>query len=154
MAAALVRGAQSRGIAACVKHFACNNKESGRDISDSRVSERALREIYLRGFEIAVAEAHPLMVMTSYNRLNGQYTSADRDLLTGILREEWQYDGLVATDWDNRAEPITELQSGNDLRMPAGSNRRLQRALADGAISRGSLMSAARHVLELLLHLE
>lgn len=154
MAAALVRGAQSRGIAACVKHFACNNKESGRDISDSRVSERALREIYLRGFEIAVTEAHPLMVMTSYNRLNGQYTSADRDLLTGILREEWQYDGLVATDWDNRAEPITELQSGNDLRMPAGSNRRLQRALADGAISRGSLMSAARHVLELLLHLE
>lgn len=89
------------------------------------------REIYLKGFEIAIKESNPAMVMTAYNKLNGTYTSASSDLLNGILREEWEYNGLVTTDWDNLAEPIEEIKAGNNLRMPAGSNRRLKKALEE-----------------------
>ena len=85
----MVRGIQSQHIAASVKHFACNNKESNRKDSDSRVSERALREIYLKGFEIVVKEGDPWTIMSSYNLINGQRASENKDLLTGILREEW-----------------------------------------------------------------
>lgn len=154
MAAAIVKGIQSEGIAACVKHFACNNKEHARNISDSRVSERALREIYLKGFEIAIKESNPAMVMTAYNKLNGTYTSASSDLLNGILREEWEYNGLVTTDWDNLAEPIEEINAGNNLRMPAGSNRRLKKALEDKVITRDILKLNAKYVLEMLLNID
>ena len=99
MAAAMVRGVQSTGRSACVKHFACNNQERFRNRNDSQVSERALREIYLKGFEIAIKEAKPLAVMTSYNKVNGVWSHYHYELATEILRNEWGYDGLVITDW-------------------------------------------------------
>ena len=154
LAAAMVKGIQSQNISACVKHFCCNNKETNRKKSDSRLSERALREIYLKGFEIVVRESGVWAVMTAYNLLNGTYTSEHRDLLTGILRGEWGFDGLVLTDWDNLAEHYRETLAGNDLRMPNGNPKRLQAALAEGLITRESLEVNARRVLELLLRLD
>lgn len=99
MAAAVIRGIQSQGGAACPKHFACNNQETARSINDSRVSERALREIYLKGFEIAVKEAKPKCIMTSYNKINSVYNYNNYDLVTTVLRGEWGYKGCVMTDW-------------------------------------------------------
>ena len=97
--AAVVRGVQSKGKGACPKHFACNNQETNRNRNDSRVSERALREIYLRNFEIVVKEAKPLCVMTSYNKINGVWSHYNYDLVTSVLRGEWRYEGCVITDW-------------------------------------------------------
>lgn len=104
MGAATVKGVQSQGIAACVKHFACNEKETNRMNSDSRVSMRALREIHLRGFEIAIQEAQPWTLMLGYNALNGYRCAENKDLITGILREEWGYEGVVLSDWWDRSE--------------------------------------------------
>ncbi len=154
LAAAMVRGIQSQNISACVKHFCCNNKETNRKKSDSRVSERALREIYLKGFEIVVKESEVWAVMTAYNLLNGTYTSESKDLLTGILRQEWGFDGLVMTDWDNLAEQYREILAGNDLRMPNGNPKRLQAVLAEGLITRQDLEVSATRVLEYLLRME
>ncbi len=154
LAAAMVQGIQSRNVAACVKHFCCNNKETNRKGSDSRVSERALREIYLKGFEIVVKEGKVWSVMTAYNLMNGIYTSENGELLNGILREEWGYEGLVMTDWDNSAEHYREALAGNDLKMPNGNPRRLQAALQEGLISRKDLEICATKVLELLLRLD
>ena len=154
LAAAMVRGIQEQNIAACVKHFCCNNKETNRKKSDSRVSERALREIYLKGFEIVVKESQVWSVMTAYNLLNGTYTSESKDLLTGILRQEWGFDGLVMTDWDNLAEQYREILAGNDLRMPNGNPKRLQAVLAEGLITRQDLEVSATRVLEYLLRME
>ena len=99
MAAAMVRGIQSQNIVAAAKHFACNNKETNRKNSDSFLSERALREIYLKGFEICVKESSPKIIMTSYNIINGVRASENGELLTGILRNEWGYKGMITTDW-------------------------------------------------------
>ena len=154
LAAAMVRGIQSQNISACVKHFCCNNKETNRKKSDSRVSERALREIYLKGFEIVVKESDVWAVMTAYNLLNGTYTSENKDLLTGILRQEWGFDGLVMTDWDNLAEQYREILAGNDLRMPNGNPKRLQAVLAEGLITRQDLEVSATRVLDYLMRLE
>ena len=99
MAAAVVRGLQSQGVAACPKHFACNNQEVNRNRNDSILSERALREIYLKGFEICVTEAAPKTLMTSYNKINGVWGHYHYDLVQTILREEWGYQGTVLTDW-------------------------------------------------------
>lgn len=154
MAAAMVRGIQSQNIAACVKHFCVNNKETNRKGSDSRVSERALREIYLKAFELVVKEGGVWCVMTAYNLLNGTYTSESHDLITGILRGEWGYGGLVMTDWHNWAEHYREALAGNDVRMPCGSPRRLQTALERGLIERKDLLTNARRVLELLLRFD
>ena len=151
LAAAMVRGIQSQRISACVKHFCCNNKETNRFYSDSRVSERALREIYLEGFRIVVQEGGVWSLMTSYNRMNGVYTSENRELLQGILREEWGYEGLVVTDWDNRAEHYREVLAGNNVRMPYGSPKRLQKALELGRITREDLLPNVRKLLEFLL---
>jgi len=153
LAAAMVRGIQSQGVSACVKHFCCNNKETNRKASDSRVSERALREIYLKAFRIVVAEGGVWSVMTAYNRLNGVYTSENAGLLQGILREEWGFEGLVMTDWANYAEHYREALAGNNVRMPHGAPKRLQRAMELGLISRGQLLPNARRVLEFLLRL-
>lgn len=154
MASALVRGIQSQNISACVKHFCVNNKETNRKFSDSVVSERALREIYLRAFEIVVKEGAVWSVMTAYNLLNGKYTSANDELLTGILRDEWGYEGLVITDWDNYAEPYQELLAGNDVRMPNGSPKRLQKAMSEGLLTREDLKKNVRRILELLLRFD
>ena len=99
IAAAAIRGIQSTGRSACPKHFACNNQETRRNRNDSRVSERALREIYLKGFEIAIRESAPLAIMTSYNKVNGVWSHYHYELATQILRQEWGYQGLVITDW-------------------------------------------------------
>lgn len=154
LAAAMVQGIQSQHVSACVKHFCCNNKETNRYGSDSRVSERALREIYLRAFEIVVKEGGVWSVMTAYNLLNGTYTSENLELISGILREEWGYDGLVITDWYNWAEHYREALAGNNVRMPNGSLRRLQKAMELGLISRNTLIENARQVLQWMLRLE
>ena len=154
LAAAMVRGIQSQNISACVKHFSVNNKETNRKYSDSRVSERALREIYLKAFETVVKEGQVWCVMTAYNLLNGIYTSENKEMIEGILREEWGYNGLVVSDWDNMAEQYREHLAGNDVRMPYGSPRRLKRAMEEGLIRREDLMINVRRMLELLLKLE
>lgn len=154
LAAAMVHGIQSQNISACVKHFSVNNKETNRKYSDSRVSERALREIYLKAFETVVNEGQVWCVMTAYNLLNGTYTSENKEMIDGILREEWGYDGLVVSDWDNMAEQYREHLAGNDVRMPYGSPRRLKRAMEEGLIRREDLMINVRRMLELLLKLE
>lgn len=154
-AAALVRGIQSEKIAATPKHFCCNNKEINRGQSDSRVSERALREIYLRGFEIVVREADPWTIMTSYNRVNSRFPSETSALLEGILRREWGFSGMVMTDWTNQADQLLEIPAGNDLRMPmrACDEPRVLEAVRDGRISRETLIRAARRVLEMFVKL-
>ena len=154
LAAAMVQGIQSQNVSACVKHFCCNNKETNRFGSDSRVSERALREIYLKAFEIVVKEGGVWSVMTAYNLLNGTYTSENRELISGILREEWGYDGLVITDWYNWAEHYREALAGNNVRMPNGSLRRLQKAMELGLISRETLKENGHRVLQWMLRLE
>ena len=114
MAAAVVRGVQHSGRSACPKHFACNNQEKHRNTNDSRVSERALRELYLKGFEIVVKEASPLAIMTSYNKVNGVWSHYHYELVTQLLRQEWGYDGLVITDW--------WMQEGTSEEFPQISN--------------------------------
>ena len=118
MAAAAVRGIQDQGVVATIKHLACNGKETNRRNSDSRLSERALREIYLKGFEIAVKESNPWALMTAYNMVNGVRSSQHYDIITGILRDEWGWDGLVMTDWHVLGSQVDELLAGNDLKMP------------------------------------
>ena len=148
--AALVRGIQSQHVGASVKHFCCNNKETRRVESDSRVSERALREIYLKGFEIVVKEADPWTIMTSYNIVNGQRSSENKDLLTNILREEWGFDGMVTTDWWNHAEQYLELQAGNDVKMGlrlSGASCKMMKSTG----SREEIAVCAKRVLELIL---
>ena len=154
MAAAEVRGIQENGVAACIKHFACNNKEVNRKHSDSRVSERALREIYLRGFEIAVKEGDPWVLMTSYNAINGQRSSESRDLLTDILRGEWGYRGAVITDWWNRGEHYKEILAGNDVKMAAGFPERVRKAMDLGLVTREDLKKCAVRVLEMICKLD
>ena len=151
MAAAMVRGIQSRHIGASVKHFCCNNKETNRKESDSRVSERALREIYLKGFEIAVKEAQPWTLMTCYNLVNGRYASEREDLLAGILREEWGFEGMVTTDWWNKAYQYKEIKAGNDLKMGAGEPDAVLEALREGKVTREEIEACAKRVLETIM---
>ncbi|HIS26493.1 MAG TPA: glycoside hydrolase family 3 protein [Candidatus Pullilachnospira intestinigallinarum] len=154
MGAAMIRGIQSRHIAASMKHFACNNKETNRKASDSRVSERAMREIYLKGFEIAVKEAQPWTIMSSYNLINGCHTSANRELLTDILRDEWGFEGAVTTDWWTFAEHYLETKAGNDIKMGCGYPDRLLEALKKGLISRKKMEICGRRILELILKID
>ena len=153
-AAALVRGIQSCGVSACPKHFAANNKETNRKHSDSRVSERALREIYLRNFRIVIDEAQPHVIMSSYNAINGQRASESHDLLTGILREEWGYEGIVVSDWWTRGEHYKELLAGNDVKMGAGYPDRVKKAMEMGALTREDLLPRAGKVLEFVLSMD
>lgn len=153
-AAEAIHGCQSRRISACAKHLACNNKENNRKDCDSRVTERALREIYLRGFRIAVEEAKPRMIMSSYNLLNGVRTGESFDLLTGILRGEWGFDGVVVTDWSNHGNHTMETKAGGDLRMPLDNFNLLQRCLMEGYLKRGEVERAVKNILRLILWYE
>ena len=137
MAAAYVRGIQKNNVGTSIKHYAVNNQETNRNEDDARVSERALREIYLKNFEIAVKESDPWTVMSSYNQLNGEYTQQKKDLLTTILREEWGYKGIVMTDWGSKAGTVKSAWSGNDLMEPGNQTEidRIVAAVKDGSLA-------------------
>ena len=153
IAAAYVRGVQSQGVGTSIKHFAANSQESNRMANDAQVSERALREIYLRGFEIAVKESEPWTVMSSYNYINGTYTSENAELLTGVLRDDWNYGGMVMTDWFGGKDAEAQVRAGNDMLQP-GTDKQYQ-AIVDG-VNNGTLDIAdvdrnVKRILEMIL---
>ena len=152
-AAAATRGIQSQKVAVSVKHFACNNKEANRFGCDSRVSERALREIYLKGFEICVKEADPYTIMSSYNLINGQHTSESYELLTEILRNEWGFNGMVTTDWGVKNDPVKEVKAGNDMKMHCGYPEDLKKGIEDGRITRADLELCVKRILTMFTKL-
>ena len=174
MASAYVKGIQSSGGSACPKHFACNNQEADRTINDSIVSQRALREIYLKGFEICVKEAKPLNIMTSYNKINGVWSHYNYDLVTTVLRNEWGFDGLVMTDWwmkhsqshefPNLRDNAYRVRSQVDVYMPGSFKRTEKKYKADNSlletiglkngITRGELERSAINVLNMILKLK
>ena len=153
ISAAYVRGVQSNGVGTSVKHFAVNNQETNRAENDSRVDTRALREIYLKGFEITVKEAQPWTIMSSYNKLDGEYTQQSYNLLTKILRDEWGFDGIVMTDWGNKEGTVKAVAAGNDLMMP-GSTVEVQRivdAVKSGELSEADLDRNVRNMLNYIV---
>lgn len=154
MAAAMTRGVQkNRGCFVTIKHFCCNNQEDNRNRTNANVSERALREIYLRGFEIVVKEAYPGAVMSSYNKVNGEYVNNSYDLLTKVLRNEWGFDGLVMTDWFATGKGLGDhakaIAAGNDLLMPGGDGavKAVTKAVQDGVITVTDVRRCAANVL-------
>ena len=152
-AAAYIKGVQSNGVGVSVKHYAVNNQEVNRMENDSRVSQRALRELYLKGFEIAVKEADPWTVMSSYNKLNGEYTQQSHGLLTTVLRDEWGFDGIVMTDWGTKQGTVKAVKAGNDLMEP-GTDVEIQRiieAVKKGEISQEELDRNVRNMLEYIV---
>jgi len=150
MSAAMVRGIQSQGVGTSIKHFVANNHEWNRNTIDVKVDMRALREIYLRGFEITVKEGKPRTVMTSYNKLNGTYTSEDPWLLTEVLRGQWKYDGLVVTDWFGGMDTLAQVRAGNELLMPGTRKEQetLTQALRAGTLDESILERNIARILE------
>ena len=153
MAAAVTEGVQSKNIAITLKHFAGNNKEGNRNSSDSRMSERALREIYLKGFEIAVKEADPWCIMSSYNYINGVETSENEELLTGITRNEWGFNGFFMTDWGNNSNIAREVLAGNNVKMSSGDPNQVIAAYENGTITRELLEQNTIQMLNILIKL-
>jgi beta-glucosidase len=151
--AAYVRGVQSNGVGVSIKHYAANSQEVNRQQNDARINPRALRELYLKGFEIAVKESDPWTVMSSYNKLNGTFTQQSRDLLTTVLRDEWGFGGIVMTDWGNKEGTVAAVNAGNDLMEP-GMENEIERIIAgvkDGRISQEQLDANVRRMLEYIV---
>lgn len=154
MAAGLVKGIQSQGIGASLKHFACNSQEAYRMIIDEIVDERAFRELYLTAFEICVKEAKPWTVMNSYNKINGVYASQNAHLQEEILKKEWGFDGLVVTDWGSSVDRIPGLINGTDLEMPSSggfNTKKIIEAVKDGELSEDILNERVDKVVELII---
>ena len=154
MAASYVKGIQSKGVYSCIKHFAVNSQEERRMAMNAVVDERTLREIYLAGFEMAIDEAKPGSVMTSYNQVNGEYANESMHLLKDILRGEWGYDKFVVSDWGGANDHVTAVKAGSDLEMPApglGSARELVEAVKSGELSMEDLDARVDELLDAVL---
>ena len=153
LGAQLTRGIEDMGVGTSVKHFACNNNEANRYFGDSIVDERAFREIYLKAFEPIIKDGKPQTVMCAYNKVNGKYASENSELLNGILRDEWGFEGLVMSDWGAVNDRVEGLKSGLDLEMPGdiGHNRQVVfDAVKDGRLSEQTLNTAVRRVLNMI----
>ncbi|MCX2718787.1 glycoside hydrolase family 3 N-terminal domain-containing protein [Lentiprolixibacter aurantiacus] len=153
MGAAMVNGIESNGVGASVKHFVANNQETNRNYNDVLVSERAMREIYLKGFEIIVERAQPWTIMSSYNKVNGTYVAENRALLTGLLRDEWGFEGLVMTDWFGGQDAPAMISAGNDLLEPGTKQqwKALIKAQEEGRLSMDHIDTSAERILRLIL---
>ncbi len=153
IAAAYINGVQSNDVGVALKHFAVNSQETMRNGIDAQVSERAMREIYLRGFEIAVREAHPWTVMTSYNRINGVFASENEWLINKVLRDEWGFDGFVMTDWWAEENGARQIAAGNDMLMPGTQHQEddIVNAINDGSLDMALLDKAIANILEVTL---
>ena len=151
-AAAYIKGVQSNGVGTSIKHFAANNQETNRMNNDAHISQRALREIYLKGFEIAIKESQPWTVMTSYNYINGTYTSESKDLVETILRDEWGYEGTVMTDWYGGKDGAAQMWAGNDMLQP-GKKEQFDSIVAgvkSGKLAEADLDRSVRRTLNLV----
>lgn len=153
IAAAYIDGIQANGVGVSAKHFAVNNQETNRQKADSRLSTRALREMYLKGFEIAVRESHPWTIMSSYNKVNGVYTQEDPQLLTTILRGEWGFDGIVMTDWTGTRDTPAQVHAQNDLMEPGNEDQitAIVAAVKDGSLNVEDLDRCVRNMLQYIV---
>ena len=153
ISAAYVKGIQKNDVGVSVKHFAGNDQEINRNENDARINPRALRELYLKNFEITIREAKPWTIMSSYNKINGSYTQQSHDLLTGFLRDEWGFDGIVMTDWGNKAGTVNAVKAGNDLMEPGdrSESQRVIEAVNNGSLDIADLDRNVRRLLEYIV---